>query len=277
MDAEFDPDGVTLRFTGPDGAEQRARVAGGGGRLRARRPAGPPDRRLRERRDAAARRGARPVRGHPAGRGPRRGRHPRAHAPGRGLGLADPDLGDGDERGGGGAPGPPSARVAGDRGGEPRSLPGQTPAAPALLRAGAPRVARALRRRLLLPRAADGRGSLGRGGRRGRVPRPDLLHRRAARHAGRARGGGGDRRRAPGGRSLGQRASTRYERVVRRRYHYFRRFVVGFYDPYFRRLLFRRSRRLGIYEAVLSALAGNWRPTPRHAAPHPALLRRSWR
>jgi flavin-dependent dehydrogenase len=52
-----------------------------------------------------------------------------------------------------------------------------------------------------------------------------------------------------------------YERVVRRRYHYFRRFVVGFYDPYFRRLLFRRSHRLGIYEAVLSALSGNWRPT----------------
>jgi flavin-dependent dehydrogenase len=52
-----------------------------------------------------------------------------------------------------------------------------------------------------------------------------------------------------------------YEGVVRRRYHYFRRFVVGFYDPYFRRLLFRRSRQLGIYEAVLSALAGNWRPT----------------
>ena len=53
-----------------------------------------------------------------------------------------------------------------------------------------------------------------------------------------------------------------YERRVRRRYHYFRRFVVGFYDPYFRRLLFRRSRHLGIYEAVLSALAGNWRPSP---------------
>jgi FADH2-dependent halogenase len=52
-----------------------------------------------------------------------------------------------------------------------------------------------------------------------------------------------------------------YERRVRRRYHYFRRFVVGFYDPYFRRLLFRRSRWLGIYEAVLSALAGNWRPS----------------
>jgi FADH2-dependent halogenase len=52
-----------------------------------------------------------------------------------------------------------------------------------------------------------------------------------------------------------------YERAVRRRYRYFRRFVIGFYDPYFRRLLFRRSRRLGIYEAVLSALSGNWRPS----------------
>ena len=60
---------------------------------------------------------------------------------------------------------------------------------------------------------------------------------------------------------LSARRFESYERVVRRRYHYFRRFVVGFYDPYFRRLLFRRSRRLGIYEAVLSALAGNWRPT----------------
>ena len=60
---------------------------------------------------------------------------------------------------------------------------------------------------------------------------------------------------------LSARRFARYERVVRRRYQYFRRFVVGFYDPYFRRLLFRRSRRLGIYEAVLSALAGNWRPS----------------
>jgi flavin-dependent dehydrogenase len=60
---------------------------------------------------------------------------------------------------------------------------------------------------------------------------------------------------------LSARRFARYERVVRRRYHYFRRFVVGFYDPYFRRLLFRRSRHFGIYEAVLSALAGNWRPS----------------
>jgi flavin-dependent dehydrogenase len=60
---------------------------------------------------------------------------------------------------------------------------------------------------------------------------------------------------------LSARRFAPYERTVRKRYHYFRRFVVGFYDPYFRRLLFRRSRRLGIYEAVLSALSGNWRPT----------------
>ncbi|HEY7252848.1 MAG TPA: NAD(P)/FAD-dependent oxidoreductase [Methylomirabilota bacterium] len=60
---------------------------------------------------------------------------------------------------------------------------------------------------------------------------------------------------------LSARRFAAYERAVRRRYRYFRRFVVGFYDPYFRRLLFRRSRRLGIYEAVLSALSGNWRPS----------------
>jgi FADH2-dependent halogenase len=60
---------------------------------------------------------------------------------------------------------------------------------------------------------------------------------------------------------LSARCFARYERLVRRRYRFFRRFVVGFYDPYFRRLLFRRSRRLGIYEAVLSVLSGNWRPT----------------
>ena len=60
---------------------------------------------------------------------------------------------------------------------------------------------------------------------------------------------------------LSARRFARYERIVQKRYRYFRRFVVGFYDPYFRRLLFRRSRRLGIYEAVLSALSGNWRPT----------------
>lgn len=52
-----------------------------------------------------------------------------------------------------------------------------------------------------------------------------------------------------------------YERRVRERYHHFRRFAVGFYDPAFRDLWFTPSSRFGIYEAVLSVLAGNWRPT----------------
>ena len=52
-----------------------------------------------------------------------------------------------------------------------------------------------------------------------------------------------------------------YERRVRERYHHFRRFAVGFYDPAFRDLWFTPSSRFGIYEAVLSVLAGNWRPS----------------
>lgn len=52
-----------------------------------------------------------------------------------------------------------------------------------------------------------------------------------------------------------------YERTLKRRYRHFRRFAVGFYDPAFRDLFFTRSTRFGIYEAVLSVLAGNWRPS----------------
>ncbi len=36
---------------------------------------------------------------------------------------------------------------------------------------------------------------------------------------------------------------------------------MGFYDPAFRDLWFTPSSRFGIYEAVLSVLAGNWRPS----------------
>ncbi|HET7876101.1 MAG TPA: NAD(P)/FAD-dependent oxidoreductase [Methylomirabilota bacterium] len=60
---------------------------------------------------------------------------------------------------------------------------------------------------------------------------------------------------------LGARRFTEYEKGVRRRYHHFRRFAVGFYDPDFRELWFVRSSRLGIYRAILSVLAGNWRPS----------------
>jgi len=52
-----------------------------------------------------------------------------------------------------------------------------------------------------------------------------------------------------------------YEKLVRKRYHHFRRFAVGFYNPNFRDLWFMRSTRFGLYEAVLSVLAGNWRPS----------------
>jgi len=52
-----------------------------------------------------------------------------------------------------------------------------------------------------------------------------------------------------------------YERRLVRRYQHFRRFAVGFYDPAFRDLFFNRSSRFGIYEAVLSVLGGNWRPS----------------
>jgi len=61
---------------------------------------------------------------------------------------------------------------------------------------------------------------------------------------------------------LSSRRFADYDRLVRRRYHHFRRFAVGFYDPDFRELWFVRSPRLGIYRAILSVLAGNWRPSP---------------
>jgi hypothetical protein len=61
---------------------------------------------------------------------------------------------------------------------------------------------------------------------------------------------------------LSRRAFAAYERTVRDRYRHFRRFACGFYDPAFRDLFFSRTSRWGIYEAVLSVLAGNWRPSP---------------
>ena len=66
---------------------------------------------------------------------------------------------------------------------------------------------------------------------------------------------------------LSARAFARYERVVRKRYHHFRRFAVGFYDPAFRALWFSpQKRRLGIYAAIVAVLAGNWRPSARTRA-----------
>jgi len=61
---------------------------------------------------------------------------------------------------------------------------------------------------------------------------------------------------------LSERAFARYERIVRKRFHHFRRFAIGFYDPAFRDLWFTPQSRWGIYGAIVSVLAGNWRPTP---------------
>lgn len=62
---------------------------------------------------------------------------------------------------------------------------------------------------------------------------------------------------------LSSRIFARYERIVRKRYRHFRRFAVGFYDPTFRALWFARPKRLvGTYRAIVSVLAGNWRPSP---------------
>jgi len=60
---------------------------------------------------------------------------------------------------------------------------------------------------------------------------------------------------------LSARRFAAYERRLIRRYHHFRRFAAGFYDPSFRELFFSHSSRFGIYEAVLSVLGGNWRPS----------------
>ena len=66
---------------------------------------------------------------------------------------------------------------------------------------------------------------------------------------------------------LSARRFAAYERRLVRRYQHFRRFAVGFYDPAFRDLFFNRSSRFGIYEAVLSVLGGNWRPSLEDSPP----------
>src|SRR5207253_9373130 len=60
---------------------------------------------------------------------------------------------------------------------------------------------------------------------------------------------------------LSARVFAEYERVVRKRYHHFRRFAVGFYDPAFRKLWYSRPPIRSIFDAVVSVLAGNWRPS----------------
>jgi len=61
--------------------------------------------------------------------------------------------------------------------------------------------------------------------------------------------------------ALPARAFARYERLVRQRYHHFRRFATGFYDPAFRDLWFSPRKESSLYGAIVSVLAGNWRPS----------------
>ena len=61
--------------------------------------------------------------------------------------------------------------------------------------------------------------------------------------------------------NLGAERFAEYRQRVYGRYHHFRRFAVGFYNPAFRDLWLTPKARFGLYEAILSVLAGNWRPS----------------
>lgn len=52
-----------------------------------------------------------------------------------------------------------------------------------------------------------------------------------------------------------------YDREQRRKYTFFRRFVTSYYRPEFRDLLLSSASRLGLTRAVVTALAGNSRPS----------------
>ncbi len=76
-----------------------------------------------------------------------------------------------------------------------------------------------------------------------------------------------------------------YERRLVRRYRHFRRFAVGFYDAPFRDLFLNPQARFGLYQAVLSILGGNWRPSLKTRlrislffalVGHPAARSRCW-
>ena len=60
---------------------------------------------------------------------------------------------------------------------------------------------------------------------------------------------------------LSERSFRAFCRRQRRRYRHFRRFVVAFYTPEFRDILFRTEGRNWIYRSVVSVLAGNWHPS----------------
>jgi flavin-dependent dehydrogenase len=60
---------------------------------------------------------------------------------------------------------------------------------------------------------------------------------------------------------LSARAFAAFERVQRRRYRTFRRFVLGFYTPNFRDLFFQPGGGRQLFAAVVTTVAGRWRPS----------------
>ena len=60
---------------------------------------------------------------------------------------------------------------------------------------------------------------------------------------------------------LSTRAFAAFERVQRRRYRMFRRFVVGFYTPNFRDLFFQPGDSSHLFAAVVTTVAGRWWPS----------------
>ena len=57
------------------------------------------------------------------------------------------------------------------------------------------------------------------------------------------------------------RAFARFDRRQRQRYAAFRRFVLGFYTPAFRDLFFSADPPKHMFRAVVTVLAGYWRPS----------------
>ena len=179
---------------------------------------------------------------------------------------------DRDERGRRDPPGRPPPGIERDARGEPRALPRGHAERGAAPRRRPARHAGPLRRRLLVPRDCAGRRPVGRGRRRGRVPRPDLLDRRAAGHAGRA--GARPRRStrasatatSPGVASPPTSASCGPATIT------------SGASPSASTIRTSATsgsagrNRLGIFRAVLSVLAGNWRPSLAVRLPDPPVL-----
>jgi FADH2-dependent halogenase len=57
-----------------------------------------------------------------------------------------------------------------------------------------------------------------------------------------------------------------FERVQRRRFGVYRRFAIAFYTPWFRDLFFQPDAPRSLFRAVVTVLAGNWRPSLRTRA-----------